>query len=168
MFTTLLPDPLHPAVVHLPIALAVLLPLFAVGTAVAVHRGARSRVAWSITVTLAGALLGSGLVAKETGEDQEDRVEQVVPETALHAHEEAADRFLVAAAAVFLVSLLGLRRDRVGRGARLVTVAGSVGVLVAGWAVGQAGGELVYRHGAGAAYAAPTDPGGAGSRPDRD
>jgi hypothetical protein len=54
----MLPDPLHPAVVHLPMALAVLIPALAL----------------------------------ETGKDEEDRVERVVSEDLIEAHEEAAER----------------------------------------------------------------------------
>lgn len=158
MFTNLIPDPLHPAVVHLPMALAVLLPLFAVGALVAIRRGASVRTSWGLLVVMTAMLAGSALVAKETGEDQEDRVEEVVPEAALHGHEEAADRFLVVVIAVLAVSALGLRRDRLGQAARVVATIGTVGVLAAGWAVGEAGGKLVYQHGAASAYVA-TGPG---------
>ncbi|MBK7596541.1 MAG: hypothetical protein IPJ11_15210 [Gemmatimonadetes bacterium] len=69
MFADLLPVPLHPAIVHLPIAFAVLLPLFALGGLLAVRRGASPRAAWGITVAMAAALVATGLIAKETGED---------------------------------------------------------------------------------------------------
>lgn len=153
MWNSLIPDPLHPAIVHLPIALAVLLPLAAVAALVAIGRGASIRGTWGAVAVLAVLLLGSGLVAKETGEDDEERVEQVVPELALEAHEEAADRFLVVGAVVLVLSLVGLRRDRLGGGARLAATLGTVAVLAAGWSVGHAGGELVYVHGAAAAHA---------------
>lgn len=159
MFTSLLPDPLHPAVVHLPMALAVLLPLFAVGSLVAIRRGATTRAAWGVTVALAGMLVASALVAKETGEDGEERVEEVVPEAAIEEHEEAADRFVVIGAILLAVSLVGFRNDRLGSGARIVATVATLGVLAAGWSVGHAGGELVYRYGAAAAYTLPSTPG---------
>ncbi len=152
MFATLIPDPLHPAIVHFPMALAFLLPCFALGALVAIRRGAAPRTAWGLTVVLAAVLAGSALVAKETGEDQEERVEDIVPKAAFTAHEEAAERFVVVVLSVLAVSLVGLRRDRFGQAGRLVAAAGTLGVLAAGWSVGHAGGELVYRHGAASAY----------------
>jgi uncharacterized membrane protein len=152
MFASLLPDPLHAAVIHMPIALAVLLPLFALGAIIAISRGAAPRHAWGITVALAAMLAASALIAKETGEDGEERVEQIVPDSALEAHEDAADRFVVVVLAVLAVSVLGLRRDRIGAAGRLVATVGTVAVLVTGYAVGKAGGELVYQHGAASAY----------------
>lgn len=152
MFASLLPDPLHAAVIHMPIALAVLLPLFALGAIIAISRGAAPRHAWGITVALAAMLAASALIAKETGEDGEERVEQIVPDAALEAHEDAADRFVVVVLAVLAVSVLGLRRDRIGAAGRLVATVGTVAVLATGYAVGKAGGELVYQHGAASAY----------------
>lgn len=152
MLASLLPDPLHAAVVHMPIALAVLLPLFALGAIIAIARGATPRGAWGITVALAAMLAASALIAKETGEDGEERVEQVVPESAIEAHEDAADRFVVVVLAVLAVSVIGLRRDRIGAAGRLVATLGTLAVLATGYAVGKAGGELVYQHGAASAY----------------
>src|SRR5690606_9568284 len=108
-----------------------------------------------VMVLMVALLIGSGLVAKETGEDGEDRVEQLVPEAVIEAHEEAADRFLVVGAVVLGLSLSGLRRGRLGGGAGIAAPRGTIAVLAAGWSVGHAGGELTYRHGGAAAYAGP-------------
>ncbi|MCA0374412.1 MAG: hypothetical protein LCH84_02010 [Gemmatimonadetes bacterium] len=162
---SLLPSPLHPAIVHLPMALVVLLPPAALVSLWIIRRGARPRAAWGVTLALLGVLAGSSWVATETGEDEGERVERVVPEAALESHEEAAETFLVLAVAVFGVSLLGLRADRFGQIARVTGAAGTIALLGVGWQVGHAGGQLVYVHNAGAAHAtsavtapgAPTD-----------
>jgi hypothetical protein len=112
-------------------------------------------------VALAAALTVSAWVALETGEDQEDRVEDVVGRAALHGHEEAAERFLLVAGVVTLVAGAGLIGGTVGRAARLVTMVGTLGVVAAGVQVGHSGGLLVYRHGAASAY---TDPAAGGDR----
>ena len=98
------------------------------------------------------ALSASAWFSIETGEDQEDRVENVVPQAALHAHEDAADTFLWLSAAVLGVSGVGLFRSTVAAPARLLATAGSVLVLVAGYRVGHSGDALVYTHGAASAY----------------
>ena len=54
----MLPDPLHPAVVHLPIALAVLTPLLALLTLLACRRGVLPARAW------AGRLVVSSIVSR--------------------------------------------------------------------------------------------------------
>jgi hypothetical protein len=153
--------PLHPAIVHLPLGLAFLMPLLAAGFARVLWRGrARSR-AWLAIVALQAILLGAGLVAMNTGEREEDRVEPIVPEAAMDRHEEYAEQFVWATGLTLGVAALAFAFARPGvrRGLTLATVAGTVLVAGAAIRVGHAGGELVYVHNAGAAYgsaAAPT------------
>jgi hypothetical protein len=149
----MLPSPLHPAVVHFPIVFAVLLPLAALGALWAVRKGSAPLRAWAFPVAIAVGLTASAWVALQTGEAEEERVEAFVAETAIHEHEEAAERFLLAAGVVTLVAGAGLLSGVFGSAARLVATAGTVVVLLAGVQVGRAGGELVYQHGAAQAYA---------------
>lgn len=148
----MLPDPLHPAVVHFPIVLAVLLPIFALGALWAIRRGTRPARVWALPFALAAALVASAWVALETGEQEEERVEGVVGEALLHEHEEAGEQFVVLSGLVLIVAGVGLLGGTVGSAGRLLATAGSLGVLVMGIAVGKAGGELVYRHGAATPY----------------
>jgi 4-amino-4-deoxy-L-arabinose transferase-like glycosyltransferase len=148
----MLPNPLHPAVVHFPMAFAVLLPISAALAMWAIQRGTKPLRAWAVPVAFALALTASSWVALETGEAQEDRVEAIVGEAPLHEHEEAAERFLVLSGIVLLVAAGGLVGGTVGMAARLVATAGSVVVLAAGIQVGAAGGDLVYKYGAAQAY----------------
>ena len=154
----MLPNPLHPAVVHFPIVLMFLIPLFAIGAVWAIRRGSKVRRTWAVPLALAAALLASAFVALRTGETEEERVESVVSEAVLHEHEEAAERFLVLSGVLLLLAAAGLVSGDLGKAARYLTVAGSVVVAVAGVQVGAAGGELVYEHNAGSAYttSAPT------------
>ena len=112
----MLPDPLHPAVVHFPIVFVVLLPLVIATVLWAIRRGAQPRRAWAIPVLLAAALVGSSWVALRTGEAQEERVEDVVARRPLHEHEEAGERFLVLSGILLLIAAGGLARDRERRG----------------------------------------------------
>jgi uncharacterized membrane protein len=155
----MLPNPLHPAVVHFPIVLMLFLPPIAAFVLWRLHDGARLRT-WGWVVLTAAMVVGSGVVAKETGEDQEDRVEQVVPEAALHEHEEAADVFVLAAWIVLGLSLAGFAPGIAGRSARLLTLAGTLALAYFGVRVGDLGGKLVYQHGAASAYVTDTVPPG--------
>lgn len=150
---SLIPDPLHPAVVHLPVAFAVILPLFAIGAIWFIRRGSRPRAAWGVTVAMAVALVASAWVSLQTGEQQEERVEDVVGEAAIHQHEEAAELFIAVSAGVLVIALGGLAPGRLGQLSRWATAAGTIAVLGAGWNVGHSGGMLVYRDGAASAYA---------------
>jgi uncharacterized membrane protein len=148
----MLPDPLHPAVVHFPIVLAILAPVVAAGALWAIRRGADVRRAWGIAVLSLGALLVSAWAATQTGEQQEDRVERVVSEGAIHTHEEAAELFLFATLGVVAVAAVGLAGGGIGRAARVAGAAGTLALVGLGANVGRSGGELVYRHGAASAY----------------
>ena len=150
----MLPNPLHPAVVHFPVVLAFLLPIFAVAAVVAIRRGARPRRAWGIPLAVAVALAVSAWLAVETGEAQDERVEHVVAEQPLSAHEEMAETFLAMSAGLAVIAAAGLLQGVVGRTARLTTAAGALALVVGAARVGHSGGQLVYRYGAAAAYAA--------------
>lgn len=154
----MLPNPLHPAVVHFPIVLAFLLPLFAIGALVAIRKGARPLRAWSLPLAVGAALTLSSWVAVQTGESQDERVERVVGNAPLETHEEAAELFLTLSGVLLLVSAAGLVRGVVGRAGRIVGTVGAIALVVAAAQVGHTGGELVYRHGAASAYV----PGAAG------
>lgn len=148
----MLPEPLHPAVVHFPMVLVVLLPIAALIALWAIRRGRVARWAWATPLALAAALALSSFVALRTGEAEEERVERVVAESALHEHEEAGERFFVLSGVLLLVFATGLAGGTLGRAGRLLATVGSVGLVYAGVQVGAAGGELVYQHGAASAY----------------
>ncbi|MGZ8468449.1 MAG: DUF2231 domain-containing protein [Gemmatirosa sp.] len=152
MLPAFLPAPLHPAVVHLPIALAVLVPAFAIGALVAIRRGARPLRAWGIATAMFAALSLSAWVAVETGEQADEQVEAVVPDAPIESHEEAAEAFLLLSVIVLGVAAVGLRSGRIGGAARVLGTVGAVVLLGAGWQVGHSGGALVYRYGAARAY----------------
>lgn len=148
----MLPDPLHPAVAHLPLALAVLTPLFALLAGWAIHSKILPLRIWVALPLLAALMAGSGWLALETGEDQEDRVEEVVVERYIEEHEERAETFAVLAATLLAISFTGLLPGRPGELGRAAVLALSVVTLGFAIAVGHTGGELVYRHGAAQAY----------------
>lgn len=150
--------PLHPKLIHLPIALAILMPVFTVVLWVAIRRAWLPLRAWWLAVGAQVLLVASSFVAMSTGESAEERVERVVPEQAIERHAEAAELFTWTAVGVLAIGLLPLllrRKPGAVTIATAATVLGSVTVLFLGYQVGQAGGELVYRYGAAAAYADP-------------
>ncbi len=147
-----LPDPLHPAVVHFPIALAVITPLFALLCALAVQRQWLPVRAWLGVVLLQLLLAGGAQFALQTGEDEEERVEKVVAEERIEEHEEAADRLRNFTVLALLLGAAGVAPGRIGAIARAVAVVASIAAAGLSVPVGHTGGQLVYRHGAASAY----------------
>ena len=146
----------HPKVVHLPIALAIVMPFITGGALFAWWKGWFDRRTWAAVLLLQTVLVGSGIVAMNTGEREEDRVEQVVPERHIEAHEEAAEVFVWASAVVLLMMGLPLALPN-GRGRQAASLGALLGTLLVfglGYRVGEAGGKLVYQHGAAQAYTA--------------
>jgi uncharacterized membrane protein len=144
--------PLHPIVVHFPIVLAVLLPIFALGALWAIRKGTTPLRAWSVPAALAAALALSAFVAVQTGETEDERVESVVPDQPLETHEEAAESFLMLSGGLALLTAAGLVRGRIGGVARGLGTAGAVGLVAVAAYVGHSGGKLVYEYGAASAH----------------
>jgi hypothetical protein len=150
----------HPQMVHVPFALGVLMPLVAGGFLFAWWRKWLPPRAWFAAVVLQAILLGSGLLALRSGEVEEDRVERVVDERLIEAHEEAAEGFVVASGVVLAVMLIGAAFSSRKAGLPIAAAAtlGTLIVLGLGYRTGRAGGSLVYEHGAAQAYAGASSP----------
>lgn len=161
----MLPEPLHPALVHLPVALALIAPLVALGVLLAIRFAKLPAQAWVGVALLQALFAGSAWLAVRTGEAQEERVEAYVAESALEAHEESGERLAVAATAACVLALLGLIPRAGGQAARVLTAVGGLVILGLAYDTGHSGGKLVYGGGAARAYeAAPTAHPGAGEQ----
>jgi len=149
----------HPKVVHLPMALAVVMPLVTGGALFAWWRGWFDRRTWAAVALLQAILVGSGAAAMKSGEREEDRVEEVVAEKHIEAHEEAAEVFVWASAAVLVLMAvpLGLPDGRARQAVSLGAFLGTLLVFGLGYRAGEAGGKLVYQYGAAEAYATGVD-----------
>ena len=154
----MLPDPLHPAIVHFPVVLAFLLPISAVVAIWTIRRGAKVTRAWLVPVALAAGLALSSWVSVETGESQDEKVERVVKEQPLETHEEAAETFLTGSVIVLVVTAAGLARGTAGKVGRVAATVGAFALIAGAAYVGHTGGELVYKYGAASAYADPGTP----------
>ncbi len=136
--------PLHPALVHIPLGIAVVLPLVALAVTVALWRGWIGPRAFALVVLLQAVVVGAGVVALQTGERDEERVAN---EAAVEAHEEAAQRFMVGAGFALALGVGGLLLLKRQPALRWMAAGLTAATLVeAGLAVatGQRGGELVY------------------------
>lgn len=149
------PTPLHPALVHLPLGLAFILPALALGFAWVVWKNPLKRRAWTLIVVLQAVLLGAGFVAMNTGEREGERIERAVPKAAIERHEKLAEQFLWATGITLVVAVgaVVFRRPSAVRILTGTAVLGSLLVAAAALRVGHAGGQLLYLHNAGAAYA---------------
>lgn len=148
--------PLHPAVVHVPLGLAMVLPFVAIGLIWAIWRKWLPHGAWGIALGLQVLLAATGFVALQSGERDEEVVERVVPEAAIEAHEERGELFVWWNVGVLAFVLLPLVLRRAGSTSRLrleaLALLGMLGASFLAYRTGAAGGELVFVHGAAQAH----------------
>jgi uncharacterized membrane protein len=144
----------HPKLVHLPIALALLMPLVGGGLLLAWVRGWFPRRTWIVAVLLQGVLAASAYAALKSGEVDEEVAENVVSEDALEEHEEYAEKFLIAGIVALVLAAAGMvfPNETVARGLAASSVAGTLVVFWLAWETGQHGGKLVYELGAANAH----------------
>jgi|FLOH01.1.fsa_nt_gi uncharacterized membrane protein len=144
----MIPDPLHPALVHMPLALVVLLPMFTLAALLVMRRGAQPRSIWLVVMALQVILSISTWAAVETGERDEDYFEHGSSEEAFEAHEELAEGFEIFAMVVLPLAAAGFLAGRLGQAARYLYLAATIGLLVVGAMVGHRGGAIIYPNGA--------------------
>ncbi len=147
------PELLHPAIVHVPLGICVVLPVLGLlGLWLHFRRRDDSAVFarfWAaFMVCLIAASVGA-FIAHETGEAGERAIGKAMPEGAVELHEKYSHFFsalLYAATAVGVLAFL-LHGRLKGYAVLAVTLLCSA-ALIAGILTGNAGGELVYKHNA--------------------
>ncbi len=145
----LIPDPLHPAVVHFPIVLILLGAAAAI--VAAFWRG--GHLPHSAALLLALGVFGTW-AAVETGEASGGLLETGSPqmEALVNAHQTWATRTFVVTIVAAIAAVASAFAARWPRFARAVAVVAAVAAAAAAYAVfetGHRGGALVYRHAAG-------------------
>ena len=153
--------PLHPKLVHIPLALAVLLPLLNVALLLAWWKKWFPRKTWLISACLHAIMTLSAFVAMQTGESNEHQAEKVVAKHEIHEHEEAAELFLFSTVGALILALIAAiaEKEQVALKMALGTTALSLLCTVLAIEAGEHGGKLVYKYGAGRAFS-PTKYGG--------
>ena len=145
----LIPNPLHPALVHFPIVLLLL------GTVAAVVAAVWRKHHLPV---LAAALLAMGALgtwaAVASGESDGGLIENASPQlnSLVDAHETWAKRTLtisILAAVAAGGAVLTARWPGIARALAIVAALASVGAAFGVYQTGHRGGALVYRHGAG-------------------
>lgn len=145
--------PLHPSIVHLPLALTFLLPFLVLVFAWAIKSGKMSKEMWLVIVGMQILVTATGYLSLETGETDEQKVSAIVSKKIVHEHEEAAEIF-VGTTVISLASgivawfLQPAFQDK----ARFAVIFLSLLPVFFGWQAGKLGGEIVYRHGGASAH----------------
>jgi len=143
--------PLHPMVVHIPLALAIIVPFAMASITWAVIRGKWRPSTWWLAVLLQGTVFVSAFIATQLGERDEEVVEAVVAEQVIEIHEEWGQKLLWSSGILLAASLVPLFFKKRALPLGLVTVLSLVSLFLA-LKTGHSGGELVYRYGAASVF----------------
>lgn len=145
--------PFHPFIAHFPIALTFLIPVLALVFALMLKKNKMAPIAWLVVIGLQIFVTATGYIALESGETEEETVEKVVDEKFIGEHEEAAEIFVGSVVIALVVSIAAffIRKEFQFYLQLGVAVLAIISCYLA-VKTGQLGGQLVYTHGAAAAY----------------
>jgi len=149
--------PTHPVVVHLPLVLAVLLPLVSGAIGYAVWKGRASGRLWAWVVAGHFVLFASAGAASLLGEADARRIQTRIDADVVEVHEAEGHRLLFASGITFALALAGLvlQRPKQRHTAMAATFAFGLACAALGVLAGRGGAVLVYQHGAAAAWSEP-------------
>ncbi len=131
--------------------------MVAVGIVSSWHRGVLDRRSWIVVIALQLLLVCGSVAALRSGASDQEFVRHVVAEQHIQTHERAARLFVwVSGSLLVLMAFVPLIRQEPAALA-IAAAASAATFLVAGlgYRVGDAGGDLVYRHGGARAFASP-------------
>jgi hypothetical protein len=140
--------PLHPAIVHFPIAVTFLLPLLILVFAWAIKSGKMAKETWLVIIALQAMVTVSGYISLETGETDEEKVSVIVGKELVNKHEESAEIFvgmtvIALAAGVATWFLQPAFQEKLRFGVAIIALL----PLFFAYRTAQMGGHIVYRFG---------------------
>jgi uncharacterized membrane protein len=150
--------PLHPAIVHLPIGVALVAPFVLAGLIVIGRRDPSARGPWWVGAGVLAAVAVGCIAAGTTGESDAERLlGDPALRAAIEAHDAAATRFTIAACLAAFVALVGgvMRAPRPRLTAQLAALGLTLVLVPLALDAGRKGGALVWEHMVPAAPRAP-------------
>lgn len=145
-------SPLHPALVHLPLGIAMIMPFLTGFVYYFIKKGKLPDNAWVITVFLQLFLVIGAFASLQSGERDEEFVEKVLSEELIEQHEDIGKIFMAISAITMIILAAGLMKSTPIPLLRIIGIAATLAVLGTGMYTGKLGGELVYAQGGARAF----------------
>jgi len=148
--------PLHPSIVHLPLGLALVVPVVAAGAAMALWWGWNGRRLLGLLVALQSVVVVGGHLAARLGSHDARQVEAVLGPEQADLHEGRAETFLLAATVLLMGAVAcWAGPPRIKLPVAALVAAGSLVVAVLAIRTGEAGGALSARYRAARVFHGP-------------
>lgn len=139
--------PVHPLLVHLPIALILLAPFLGLGLLLLLRKEPVQSGLWRILVFWHILLTFSIYAAMTAGEWEREKIVDPVAISRIQAHEDAATLLLLFSLPAIAVAALGIRENSRTFFMRIGLIVVQVFLLLLCVRTAHLGGELVYRYG---------------------
>lgn len=105
----MIPEPLHPAIVHFPIVLSIFMPLVALAALFYIRGGVDGRRAWRPVLLMSALLAVSAWTAVQPASGRKkDKVEDRVSKEAFEEHEESGERLMILSGVLLVVMAGGV------------------------------------------------------------
>ncbi len=144
--------PVHPLLVHLPIAFALFGPVFFLVLLLVIRRRPESRGLWKWTILWQFLMCASIYAAMATGDGDAKEVRAHIGSEAIGRHEDAAELLFFMALLALVPALAGVKASAYEFAARITATVMQVALLAFCVNTARLGGEIVYKHGGAKAH----------------
>lgn len=144
--------PLHPILVHFPIALGLLAPLLIFIIWIGIYKWNWQTTTWSLIPLVYMILFACSLGAVKTGEMDEEKVEAYISHEVIEEHEEIGEKIPWIFAGLWCLSVTPFFIRSRKKMLMTITMVCSVISVAPIIVTGHSGGELVYKYGAARAH----------------
>lgn len=145
--------PLHPFFAHIPLVLALFMPVVLWTTIILIARRKIGAQSWWVPVVIQAVIVVFAYIALSSGENEEDLVAQFIPKRFISQHENMAEVFSgLSVLLLGVVMVVNFVNEKVAKKLRVIAALFSFVPLGMGLYVGRLGGEIAYAHGGAEAY----------------
>ena len=136
--------PLHPFIVHFPIAIGILMPMLVVGVGLGIKLLKWPHQTWWMIVFFQTVVVASSVIAVVSGEKEEERPGPPLNQEQLAVHEEAGETIPWTAGVALILSMAPLIMPKKMKGLALLFLIVSLGIMIQLIYTGHSGGQLIY------------------------
>jgi len=151
--------PLHPFLAHIPLVLALFMPVILFSLVILIAKGKLSEKGWWVGVITQSCLVVFAYIALSSGEGEEDLVAQFVSKRFIGQHENMAEVFSgLSVILLGVMIVINYVKENLAKKLRVLAAVFSFIPLGVGLYVGMLGGEIAYAHGGAEAYYGMEEP----------